>query len=354
MDLARHAKTIAASLLGLGLIALAVVIVVSNFGATASSLQPAAPAASGPVSVVNGVTMVRLEAAVQRRSGVVVQPLAATTHRIETAAYGTVIDLQPLVALRGRHDAATADADAARATAAASHAELERDRALYADQQNVSLKALEAAQAANSRDQAMADAAALASRNIEADAAQQFGATLARWALQRPSAAFEPLLARRDVVVRVTLAPNMRIAPATIEVQAGGVDRQPASWISAAAQADPGMVGSSHLYRVASALPVGTSVVAYLPGPAQAMPASFVPSSAVVWYAGQPWVYVQDSASRFARRPLLHATETDGGYVVADGLHATERVVTQGAGLLLSEEQRPPPAGTGCKDPECD
>ncbi|MEO6660896.1 MAG: metal transporter [Burkholderiaceae bacterium] len=298
--------------------------------------------------------MVRLDAAVQQRSGIVVQPLAATTRRIETMAYGTVIDLQALVALRGRHDAATADAEVARATAGASHAELERDRTLYADQQNVSLKALQAAQAADRRDQARVDAAALASRNIEAGAAQQFGATLARWALQRDSGAFERFLARRDVVVRVTLPAGVRAAPEAIEVQSGGGDRRPASWVSAAAQVDPGMVGSSHLYRVTSAWPVGASVVAYLPGSAQAMPASFVPSSAVVWYAGRPWVYVQDSATRFARRPLLHATETDGGYVVVDGLHAAERVVTQGAGLLLSEEQRPPPAGTGCKDPECD
>ena len=91
-----------------------------------------------------------------------------------------------------------------------------------------------------------------------------------------------------------------------------------------------------------------------LPTSAQTTQGTFVPSSAVVWYAGQPWVYVQDRPTRFARRPLGRAAEAAGGFFVTEGLQPGERVVTGGAGLLLSEEQRPPPGGAGCKDPECD
>jgi hypothetical protein len=310
------------------------------------------------VSVIKGVTMVRLDMATQRRSGIATEVLAAMTHRVEVMVYGSVLDLQPLIDLRSRRDAAQADAVAAQAAAAASRAEAERNRALYEDQRNVSLKAYQAAQAADRANQARADAAGLSLRNIEASAQQQFGSTLARWAFDPRSAAFTRLVVRKDVLVRVTLPPvfGTQAPPAEIDVQASGSGRAPGALVSAAAQADPGVAGNSFVYRVASPLPAGASVVGYLPTSTRAARRTFVPSSAVVWYAGQPWTYVQDSPTRFARQPLGHATEAEGGYVMANGggLLPGQRVVTSGAGLLLSEEQRPPPGGAGCKDPECD
>ena len=98
----------------------------------------------------------------------------------------------------------------------------------------------------------------------------------------------------------------------------------------------------------------GTPLLAYLPTSAAAVQGVVVPSGAVVWYAGQPWAYVQAGPTRFARRPLGQAAETDGGFFVTGDLKAGDRVVTSGAQLLLSEEQRPPSTGAGCKDPECD
>ncbi len=354
MDLSRYAKTIATALLGLGLFALAAAIVYTNAGTNKAAKPPSPPVTSGSVFVVDGVTVVKLDPAVQRRSGIVVEPLAATTHRGETTVFGAVIDLQPLIDLRGRHEAANVSARATREAAAASRIEFERSRLLHQDNQNVSLKALQSAQASYRSDQFKTDAAALLLRNIEAEATQRFGVTLGGWGLAGASKVFDRLLAHQDVVVRLTFPPGFARAPETIEVQAAGGARQQARWISAAAHVAPDMLGTSELYRVALPLPVGAPVVAYLPQSGQTMPATFVPSSAVVWYAGQRWVYVQNDASRFARRPLLQATEADGGFVVSQALKPGERVVLQGAGLLLSEEQRPMPGGAGCKDPECD
>jgi multidrug efflux system membrane fusion protein len=349
-------KYIATGLLGVGLLALAVVIGWSSLRVVAPVPQSSAPAVSSPVSVVNGVTMVKLDAATQSRSGVAAETLAAITRNNAGTVYGTVIDLQPLIDLRSRHDAAGAEVVGARAAAAASRAELARSRTLYEDQHNVSLKAYQAAQAADRTNQAKADAAVLQLRNIEASAQQQFGADLARWALDRHSSAFARLVGRKDVLVRLTLPPGAgtQTPPHAMEVQASGSGRHLATLLSPAARSDPGMAGSSFLYRVGSALPTGAPVVGFLPNPNGAKPGTFVPSGAVVWYAGQPWVYVQSSAAMFARRPLENALETDGGYTVTEGLQPGERVVTHGAGLLLSEEQRPPPGGAGCKDPECD
>lgn len=354
MNVSRYAKPIAMSLLGIGLIAVAAAIVLFNRGTPAGAQRPTAPASS-PSSVLDGVTMVRVNVATQQRSGIAVQPLTATARRGETTVYGQVLDLQPLLDLRARHDAAQAELVAAQAAAAASRAEVERSRALYEDQRNISLKAYQAAQASDRADEAKAKAAQLSVRNVEAGARQQFGQTLAASAFDPGSSMFSRLLARQDVLVRVTLPPSASMqAPAEIEVQASGGARSAGSLVSPAAQTDLGLAGSSFLYRVSTPLPTGASVVAYLPTSTQLTSGVLVPSNAVVWYAGQPWVYVQEGAARFARRPLGPADEVGGSYFATKGLRAGERVVTSGAGLLLSEEQRPPPGGAGCKDPECD
>lgn len=355
MSHSRYAKPVAAALLGLGLIAVAAAIVLATRGAAPSEAPSPTPAASSPLSVVDGVTMVRVNVATQQRSGIAVEPLAANARRGETTVYGQVLDLQPLIDLRTRHDAAQAELTAARAAAAASRAEAERSRALYEDQRNVSLKANQAAQANDRASQAKAAAAELGLRNVEASARQQFGQKLAAWAFAPRSAAFSRILARRDVLVRVTLPPGAGAQfPGEIEVQASGSTRASGTLVSPAAQADPSQAGSSVLYRVSASLPTGTSVVAYLPTSPQPTQGVLVPSSAVVWYAGQPWVYVQDGPARFARRPLGSADEVGSSYFATRGFKAGERVVTRGAGILLSEEQRPPPGGAGCKDPECD
>ncbi len=358
MNIPRYAKLLAFSVFGLGLLAVATAVEwPSREPANASNRSAAAPAsaASGSTSVVDGVTIVRLDMATQQRSGIVVQALVGASRRGETQAYGQVLDLQPLIELQGRHDAAQADLAASRAAASASRAEAERSRALYEDQHNVSLKVLEGAQAAQRIDQAKADAAGLAVRNLEATAQQQFGPVLVSAAFDPHSVAFARLAARQDTLVRLTLqlvgGPQ---PPSDLEVQTSGGPKVPGSLVSASAQVDPGQVGTSYLYRVSRALPTGAPVVGYLPTSVHPVPGVLVPATAIVWFAGQPWVYVQKGPTDFARRPLGSAEEADGDYFAPAGFKPDERVVTSGAGLLLSEEQRPPPGSPACKDPECD
>ena len=354
MNVSHYVKPVAMSVLGLGLIAMAAAIVLSTRPALSEALAPK-PAASSPTSVVDGLTMVRVDVATQQRSGIAVQPLIATAHRGETTVYGQVLDLQPLLELRTRHDAAQAELIAAQAAAAASRAEAERSRTLYDDQRNISLKAYQAAQAGAAVDEAKVRAAEFSVRNVQSAARQQFGLTLAASAFDPHSPLFSRLLEHQEVLVRVTLPPGTsQQPPREIEVQSSGSTRSSGSLVSPAAQADSGLAGSSLLYRVSAPLPTGASVVAYLPTSTQLTQGVLVPSNAVVWYAGQPWVYVQTDPARFARRPLGPADEVGGSYFATKGLRAGERVVTSGAGLLLSEEQRPSPGGAGCKDPECD
>ncbi len=316
----------------------------------------AMPAATQHVAIENGVTVVMLDTATQMQSGIRTEPLSAASYQAQTDAYGTVLDLQPLIDLRMRYSLALADAEVARATVAASRQEYERSRLLYQDNQNVSLKIYKASQAVYLSDQARSAAAALNVQNIRASARQQFGETLERWALVDPhSSEFERLLQRQEVLLRVTLPPGDSIAaPARIRIDTNDNRRLPAYLVSPSPQSDPVMQGSAFIYRTAAPIATGSNIAAYLPTARQTARGVLIPAGAIVWYGGQPWAYLQISAERFGRYPVAQNSPMQGGVFMSEGFKPGQRVVVSGAQLLLSEELKPPPGGSGCKDPECD
>lgn len=344
------------AILVVGLAGLVVWLFVSGKLNTASPPTASPPAAAQRVAVVNGVTVVTLAAAIQTQSGIRTEPLSAANNLAETTAYGTVLDLQPLLDLHARYFSARSDADAARATVAASRQEFERSRLLYQDNRNVSLKTYQAAQAAYRSDQARAQAAALNAQTIGAAAQQQFGATLARWVLAPRSPEFARLVNRQDVLLRVTLPlDDGGAAPARIQIDANDKRRLPADLISPSPQSDPAIQGNAFIYRTTTPLAVGTRIAAYLPTAQQATRGILIPAGAIVWYGGQPWAYVKLGPDRFGRYPVAQQAPAQGGFFVTQGFQTGQRVVVSGAQLLLSEELRPQAgSAAACKDPECD
>ena len=307
------------------------------------------------VSIVNGLTIITLDTATQVQSGLRVESLSSTRHRTETTAYGTVLDLQPLLDLRTRFMSTQADVDATKAAIAVSRQESERNRILYQDNQNVSLKTYQAAQAAYLADKAKMNVAQLTSENIRGAARQQFGEPLGHWTLDPHSSQFEKLLNRREVLLRVSLPAGDPIqAPNTIQIAANNTQRLPAYLVSPSPQNDPVIQGNAFIYRTAAPIAAETNIVAYLPTSSETTEDIFIPARAIVWYGGQPWAYVQIAPDRFARRPIAQHAPLNGGFFVSEGIKAGESVVVSGAQLLLSEELRPPPGSSACKDPECD
>jgi multidrug efflux pump subunit AcrA (membrane-fusion protein) len=325
----------------------------SGMPGTSAKTPPAAQ--SQRVQTVNGETVVMVATDVQRGSHMEVAPLAASVLPLESSAYATVIDLQPLFDLRNRLAAARADLDSARAQADASRAQYERSRVLFADDRNVSQKSVQDASAAMQTAQAKLQSAEAAQNALEAILRQQFGDALVSAAMAPVSDLFQRLLTGRAVVVRVTLAANGGASvPAHISVD--GLDGQPISArkLSASPQSDPAIQGNPYFYAADGALPVGTRTTAHV-SLGDKSTGLLIPESAVVWYGGQPWVYVRTAADRFTRRYVLSGMAVDRGFVVTSGFRAGDDVVIRGAQLLLSEELRPQGITTQCKDPpECD
>lgn len=309
-----------------------------------------AAAASSPVAVVDGVTVIEVPAASQRNGGFVVQPLAAASAPAAATSYGVTMDMQPLADWRAKFAAARAQATAAHTQAATAAAELARTRALHDDDQNASLKSLQAAQASSDEAATSAYAAVAALEGLRQQGIMQFGARLAADVLQSDRPA---LLSGQRALLRVAMVAGIT-APETAAVDCAG-QRLRGQWIAAAPQADAQLGAGVQLYEVGAAVPANAScTVAFAPS-ASASQGVQVPLDAVVWFADQPWIYVQRDDTHFARTLLTGASEQTQGFFVPDGLREGQKVVTRGAGLLLSLEQMPPPgSGAGCKDPECD
>ena len=299
--------------------------------------------AASRVSVQDHEPVITLDQATRQTSGIGIAPLEPTSHQEALRAYGTVVELGDLIDLRKSSATAKADVDKAQANLEASRKEYERLKALHADNRNISDKALQAAAAAWHADEANLRAAQEALRSSEVTARQRWGNVLARWLLDT-SPAFDRLLQRQELLIHLTIPPDLSLAtaPQTASVQAQDGTLLPAKLVSPSPRTDPRIQGLSFFYLAPAQTPgllPGMNVLAYLPVGPQVQ-GVVVPASAVVWWQGKAWVYVQTDEDHFGRRAIATETPVQEGWFVEKGLSAGGRIVVRGAQLLLSEEFR--------------
>lgn len=111
-----------------------------------------------------------------------------------------------------------------------------------------------------------------------------------------------------------------------------------------AAARDPVMLGPTLLYRVeagdAEPLQTGAAVIAYVPLAAGEISGVRVPRGAIVRLGGLDWVYLNTASETFERRQVRLDRPEDDAWFVTAGLADGDTVVSAGAQLLLSEEQK--------------
>jgi hypothetical protein len=294
------------------------------------------------------------QSAEAERSGVYVAATARAASGIATSvavafslhphreSFGFVVNLQPLIQLRGQWQGAVAEQEVARAAMTRADSELQRMQALYGDERNVSQRALQIAEADQVVAHAHFAAAVATADNLQLQLRQGWGATLASWlSKDPPGAEMTQLLQGQDVLVQVPDVGNG--APATtIELRLPGSSGRScqASFVSPVAQTEPGAISLAYYYRCAGmALPVGARIQARLSLAGEGRRGARVPGSALVLHGGKPWIYLQRDGDRFERLDVTGAEAIDEDWFVPD-LAAGSRVVTAGAQILLSEEMR--------------
>lgn len=264
-----------------------------------------------------GELVVTLDRDTQTRIALKIETLTVTNLPSEVVAYGNIVDPVPLLVLSG-------ELNAANAAFAASHAEVERLRTLRADNETVSQKALDAAEAQFRADEA------------RARTAQQ------NWSLAWCDAPL-PTNAAALVLVDLPAGQTLTHNPVGARVIVLGHDNQslPATVLCAEQKIESATQGQGYWLRVDSTpfpLRPGAAVTAYL---ALGEPENgvLIPRAGVVRTAGAAWAYVQMDDDRFTRRLVALDHPTERGWFTT-GFKAGDRVVVAGAQMLLSEEMK--------------
>lgn len=294
------------------------------------------------VSIKDGESVVTLDSAAQSKAGLVMATLKRVSRQEEVQAYGTILQLRGLMDLQNTYIVAKAKADTMRVTVEASRKEYDRLKVLH-ENQNVSAKVFQAAEAKWRTDAANAGAAQQALRVLESTVRQRWGEVIANWLFDN-APALNRLVQQEEVLIQVTLPLGAKVLspPETARVQVPAGALSAAKLVSVSPQTDPRIQGKSFFYIASAekaALLPGMNVLVYLPVGSQ-VKGVVVAASAVVWWQGKAWVYVQRDSDHFVRREISTDMPVQDGWFVRKGLKAGERTVLRGAQALLSEEFR--------------
>lgn len=295
------------------------------------------------LAAVAAPTGVALSARQLQAEGVQLAALQPATEAPSVEGIATVRDPASLLATAADLASAEAQSHAAAATAAAARAQSARLTTLR-PQGYVALSEVQATAAQATAAEAQHAAAVAQLGALQAAAHARWGKALADLAA-RGTPALADYAQGRATLIELALPPGTDVAPtATITLHLAGSGALPATLLGPAPQADAVVQGPTYFYRaVGGSLRAGQRITASVPLPQPARQGVRVPAAAVLWYAGQPWVYAEIAPGQFRRQPLPAAAQDAQGWFVASGLRSGERVVVRGAELLLSQELKPPP-----------
>ncbi|HET6804897.1 MAG TPA: hypothetical protein VFH59_05570 [Frateuria sp.] len=281
--------------------------------------------------LAGGAAATELDAASQARLGLQLATLAAGSMPPTTRAVADVLDPVPLAK-------AIDELEAAQAAAHASRAEVARTQALLAAGGNASRKALEAAQAQATADQARLREARVALRSV-------WGDDLAEMEPGRRDRLLAALVKGRQVLLRAEplgrpdQAPTVRAA--TLQLPRGAAAT--ARVLGRLPRSTSGLAAGWLLQAEAGAMVPGMVLTARLHGAGAPVRGVLLPRAAIVRWNGLDWAYVATGATQFERRAVHPRAMTPAGWLVGAPFKPGERVVVQGAEALVAVDAAPVP-----------
>ena len=300
-------------------------------GVAAGADEPNEVAAPKPITV---------EPAAQMRFGVLVTTLRAATAPTGVSTTARVLDPSRLLQL-------DSELASAAATFTASKAEALRLRKLYTEDRTASLRAVEAASAQEQADLQRVNAA-------RRQLALEWGGGIAGLTAHNRSVLLNELAGGHALLARVEVPAGTPLPGVGSGVELRGNSESEvfsSAVIGSLPTADPRLQTRGVLVELkgeAAKLSIGQMLAAQVPTANDPPVAGVIlPRSALVRRGGRVWVYSQTSPNTFVRREVHDYHPVPGGWFVASGFMAGDRVVAGGAAALLGIEA---PAATDQQD----
>jgi hypothetical protein len=294
------------------------------------------------LSVKNGRKLITLDQQTQTQEHIDVTAPNPTSMRAESRGTAVLLPVNDLATLRNNYVAARAKLERVGVDLALSKSSYDRVKTLYEQNQNMSFKAMQDAEATYRNNQAQVRAAELDAKLQVDTVRQRWGGVVADW-ITGDKGVLEPVLEQREFLVQVTFPPGEVGKPAAaLSLTTPGKQLVQARLVSPFPEVSPQIQGVSFLYLAPSrpGLAVGMNLVAFVPI-GEPLRGIVVSQSAIVWWQGKAWAYEQVSPTTFARREVPTDNPVSGGYFVpAANLAPETKIVMVGAQTLLSEEFR--------------
>jgi len=342
--MSKRIKWLVAALLAITAVSvIAVAFMAAHLADTADDEdEEAAVKTQSHVFVQNGQTMIRLGPRTQGREGIGAEPLRQASMHAQLRGTAVLMAPNELAVLHNTYVAARAKLQRDQVDLSLARSQSERTRKLYQQNQNMSLKAMQEAEAAWRADQAQTEADKQEAELQLQTARQRWGPVVAGWVADN-TPALQSVLEQRVFLVQVIFPPEqVANAPAKLSLSVPGNRLTPARLVGPLPQVNPQIQGVSFLYFVSSrpGMAAGMNLAVLVPvGPL--LRGSVVPESALVWWQGKAWAYEENSDNTFTRREVPTDNPLPGGYFVSGNVLAPNtKLVTAGAQALLSEEFR--------------
>lgn len=295
------------------------------------------------IHIIGGYKAVKLDEQQLKNAGLSSERLSSMEFRAEFTAYAEVIDVAPLVNLKTEYSNLHAEKRILQNVLKNLRANLTRAQALH-KARSLSTRELEQHRATVENKNAELNAITTRIENLRYRINSDWGEAIGSLLLDPDK---EPLFNRlamhEDFLIMLSLPKDMTLSSTDQKVYVNHVNRRDgavvATYVDQARHAGNPLYGESYIYLASSEkMRPGMRLFAWIEETDETLTGLFVPENAVVWYANDPWIYIQHDRDTFIRKPLADAKRVENGWLLSNGIDRNELVVVRGGQTLLSEE----------------
>lgn len=296
------------------------------------------------IFIVDGYKALQLDEEVIIASGIEFKQLNGVSFKPESTAYAEVINIEPLVSLKTDHQVMLAEQKILQNDLHNHNKILKRAEALH-KAKSLSTRDLEKNRA--DRDLKASQLSAMNTRltSYEYKIKSNWGDTLTSFILdQDKQTVFDALASYKTLLILLSLSKNQTLDYQQQKVFVSNINQRDTasviSYLDQAKHVNNPLHGESYIYLLDSQkLRAGMRLFAWIEESGQSIEGLFIPDSAVIWYANEPWIYLKQGDDIFVRKPLGDARKVNNGWLLEEKvLVGNNLVVTRGGQTLLSEE----------------
>lgn len=302
--------------------------------------EHAVPALEGKVKERNNTT-IKLDQKMMHESGIVVRHIRYINYARRINTPGSVLFIKNIIDIRNRYINSAFKLRSLNAGLAASKSEFFRVIKLYNEGQIASKKSLQSAKAKYERYLYGVNIAKEDIKSIKDQSAQKYGQIITS-ALIYNGRLYKRLVKNQELLIQINLPTGIIISqPARyIKINVSNGHSIKASFISPSPQTNPKFQGLSFFYTAKAGMGLlpGMNITAEFTVGVKKR-GVFIPASAVVWWNGKAWIYMEKKRGIFFKRQIPTKKAVKGGFfVINKDFFKKELMVIKGAQLLLSKE----------------